>query len=146
MYKYNFQERLYKLTTFDIIRVCKILEMLQYSTLFFIMIVILVYILNNYYYKYFKISEETKNIKQKNKENFLLLTLYLLIDTFVIILSLFYIRKIILLFPSIPHLYYPKFKPYTTIHFTINVALVFLLLNLLPEYKDRIDELKSYLS
>ena len=146
MYKYNFQERLSKLTTFDIIRVCKILEMLQYSTLFFIMIVILVYILNNYYYKYFKISEETKNIKQKNKENFLLLTLYLLIDTFVIILSLFYIRKIILLFPSISHLYYPKFKPYTTIHFTINVALVFLLLNLLPEYKYRIDELKSYLS
>lgn len=75
MYKYNFQERLSKLTTFDIIRVCKILEMLQYSTLFFIMIVILVYILNNYYYKYFKISEETKNIKQKNKENFILLLL-----------------------------------------------------------------------
>ena len=146
MYKYNFQERLYKLTTFDIIRVCKIFEMLQYSTLFFIMIVILVYILNNYYYKYLQINNEVKNLAYKNKENFLLLTLYLLIDTFVIILSLFYIRKIVLLFPSIPHLYYPKFEPYTTIHFTINVALVFLLLNLLPEYKDRIDELKSYLS
>ena len=146
MYKYNFQERLSKLTTFDIIRICKIVEMFQYSTLFFILILLLVYILNKYYYNYLQINNKVKNLAYKNKENFLLLTLYLLLDTFVIILSLFYIRKIILLFPSIPHLYYPKFKPYTTIHFTINVALVFLLLNLLPEYKDRIDELKSYLS
>ena len=146
MYKYNFQERLSKLTTFDIIRVCKIFEMFQYSTLFFIMIVILVYILNNYYYKYFKINEEIKNIKQKNKENFILLMLYLIIDTFVIILGLFYARKIVLLFPSLPNFYYPTFQPHTTIHFTINVALVFLLLNLLPEYKDKINELKLYLS
>lgn len=146
MYKYNFQERLSKLTTFDIIRICKIVEMFQYSTLFFVLILLLVYILNKYYYNFLQINNKVKNLAYKNKENFLLLTLYLLLDTFVIILSLFYIRKIILLFPSIPHLYYPKFKPYTTIHFTINVALVFLLLNLLPEYKDRIDELKSYLS
>jgi hypothetical protein len=146
MYKYNFQERLSKLTTFDIIRVCKIFEMLQYSTTFFILIILLVYILNQYYYKYFKINNEIDKVQDRSNKNFILLISYLILDTFIIIVSVFYIRKIVLLFPSLPHLYYPKFIPYTTIHFTINVALIFILLTLLPEYKAKLEQLKLYLS
>ena len=146
MYKYNFNERLSKITRFDTIRICKILEMLQYSTTFFILIILLVYILNQYYYKYFKINNEIDKVQDRSNKNFILLISYLILDTFIIIVSVFYIRKIVLLFPSLPHLYYPKFIPYTTIHFTINVALIFVLLTLLPEYKAKLEQLKLYLS
>ena len=146
MYKYNFNERLSKITKFDIIRICKILEMFQYSITFFILIILLVYILNHFYYIYLKMDNEIDKVQDRSNKNFILLISYLMLDTFIIIVSVFYIRKIVLLFPSLPHLYYPKFIPYTTIHFTINVALIFVLLTLLPEYKAKLEQLKLYLS
>ena len=48
-----------------------------------------------------------------------------------------------MLVPSIANLIYPKFKPYTTIEYTIHMTLVLLLVELHPEMKDRIEKIKE---
>lgn len=53
----------------------------------------------------------------------------------------YYVRKIALLFPSIPNLIYPKFNPLTTLDYSIHNALVVVFIELLPSYKERIHSL-----
>jgi hypothetical protein len=66
-----------------------------------------------------------------------------MIEIFILILMFFYIRKLAMLVPSIANLIYPKFKPYTTIEYTIHMTLVLLLVELHPEMKDRIEKIKE---
>lgn len=154
VYKYNFQERLNKLLVIDKIRFFKILEMIQYTSLYYILIIITVYLLNKIYYRFFDVDkivkENDKNItmekSDKNKKNFYLLFFSILLDTIIIILLFFYFRKIILLFPSLPHLLDKKFIPNTTFEFINKIALVYLTMALLPTYNDRLTKLQKILS
>ena len=69
--KYNFQERINKLLSFDKIRLYKIIEIIEYSIIFFILIICISFIWNNIYYKYknniniFSISDERNDLEKK---------------------------------------------------------------------------------
>ena len=64
VYKYNFQERLNKFIKFDKIRFYKILEMIQYTTLFYITIIILIIIVNKYFSNIFDVDKKIEDIKK----------------------------------------------------------------------------------
>ena len=49
---YNISNRLDKLFAFDNIRIFKIIEIIEYSFIFLLLIVILMLFLNKYYFKY----------------------------------------------------------------------------------------------
>ncbi len=142
---YNFNERLTKLISFDKIRVCKIMEIVQYSFIFLILILFSAKILNNYYFTLFSYENEInrKNNSNEKKNSIFYLFWVCLKDTIIIIILLFYLRKIALLFPSLPSLIVPSFKENTTIDLSIHIALVFVFLEFIPEYKKKIDELKE---
>lgn len=131
---YSFTERLHQVFTLDMIRICKIGEFLQYSFIFLILLVCLFYILDNYYYKFY---DENKN----EERSLLSLFMDVFFDTFLIIICLFYLRKIAMLVPSIPNLLYPKFNELTTLDYSIHIALVVVFIELLPKYKNKIHKL-----
>lgn len=64
-------------------------------------------------------------------------------DTIVIIIVLFYLRKIALLFPSMPNLIVPSFNPLTTLDMSMHIALIFVFLEFIPEYRKKINELRK---
>jgi hypothetical protein len=148
--KYNFQERINKLLSFDKIRLYKIIEIIEYSIIFFILIICISFIWNNIYYKYknniniFSISDESNDLEKKNldKETFIELFFITLFQTILIVIIFFYLRKIVLLFPSIISIYDKQFKPYTTFNYLNNVALVFLFMHLIPQYSYNIEKLR----
>ena len=98
---YSFNNRLKQLFSMDIIRICKIFELIQYGIIFYILVLIVSYVLNKYYYR-----------GDEKSESIIKLIFSILLDLLIIILLFFYIRKIALLVPSIPHLLYPKFVIY----------------------------------
>lgn len=140
---YNFYKRLQQVFTMDIIRLCKIAEMFQYSLIFLILIIIAFYLLNKFYYHK---SSEKKEEKETKEKTFMQHFVSLFIDTFIIIIIFFYIRKIALIVPSIPTLLYPKFKGLTTLDYIIHIALVVVLIEFLPQYKEKIEELGKFIS
>ena len=139
---YNFNERLTKLISVDKIRVCKIMEIIQYSFIFLILILLSAKLLNYYYFSLFSYDNEI-NKSNKKKISIFYLFWVCLKDTIIIIILLFYLRKIALLVPSLPSLIVPSFKENTTIDLSIHIALVFIFLEFIPEYKEKIDELKE---
>jgi hypothetical protein len=139
---YNFNERLTKLISVDKIRVCKIMEIIQYSFIFLILILLSAKMLNYYYFSLFLYDNEIHKSNKKKNSIFYLFWMCLK-DTIIIIILLFYLRKIALLFPSLPSLIVPSFKENTTIDLSIHIALVFIFLEFIPEYKKKIDELKD---
>lgn len=140
---YDFKERFMQLITLDAIRLCKIAEIFQYSFIFLILLCIFMYLVNKFYFttQYNienKINETDSKIKNKLK-----IFIIVFLETFVIIISFFYIRKIALLFPSIPNLIYPKFNPLTTLDYSIHIALVVVFIEMVPKYIENIDELRK---
>ena len=138
---YNFKDRFLKLISLDLIRICKIFEIFQYSLIFLVLLVITMYLLNKYYYDNdyeLKNKVDHKSLLKKKIHIFYIIFR----DTFLIILALFYLKKIALLFPSIPSLLYPKFKEHTTLEYSIHIALVVVFIELLPKYKEKIAELR----
>ena len=151
VYKYNFQERLNKFLNHDTIRFYKIIEMIQYTIIFYVVIILLIYLLNNIYYKHFNVNERIKknddnhNLteKDKNTRNFYLIFFSILFDTILIIILFFYVRKFVLIFPSLPYLFDKKFIPHTTFDFVNKIALVYLTMSLLPGYNEKLLKLKD---
>ena len=62
--KYNFQERFNKFIKFDKIRFYKLLEMIQYTTLFYITIIILIILFNKYFSNIFNVDKKIEEIKK----------------------------------------------------------------------------------
>lgn len=127
-----------KLFAFDIIRLCKLGEIIQYTFIFLILVTICTYILNKYYYKYIP---HLKNPKKDTKisiitiiKNFMLI----FFDIMILLICFFYIRKIGLLAPSIPALLYKNFRPYTTLDYTVHISLVVYFIALLPRLNERL--------
>jgi len=142
---YNFYTRLNKLFAIDNIRICKILEIFQYTLIYSILVILCSYLLNNYYYK------KDKNISDKpyQEENkyiqIIKLSGIIVFELVVITILFFYIRKIGLLIPSIPNLWYPHFIPHTTLEYIIHIAIVVFLIELLPEFKHQLEDLNRLL-
>jgi hypothetical protein len=105
-------------------------------------LVITMFFLNKYYYtdKY----DKNNNINNNDIKVIKIRKIFWIVfrDTFIIIILLFYLRKIALIFPSIPNLLYPKFIEHTTLEYSIHIALVVIFIELLPKYKNKINELR----
>ena len=154
VYKYNFQERLNKFIKFDKIRFYKILEMIQYTTLFYITIIILIIIVNKYFSNIFDVDKKIEDIKKNENltdneikySTFCILFFYILVYTIIIIILFFYIRKFILIFPSLPNTYDKSFIPHTTFDFVNKIALVYLTMSLLAGYSENLTKLKNIIT
>lgn len=140
---YNFKERFMQLITLDSIRLCKIAEIFQYSFIFLILLCIFMYLVNKFYFTtQYNIKDKIDKVDSKIKKKLKIFTIVFL-ETFVIIIAFFYIRKIALLFPSIPNLIYPKFNPLTTLDYSIHIALVVVFIEMVPKYIENVDELRK---
>ena len=139
---YEFNERLNKLFSFDKIRIFKFIEIIQYSFIFLILICFFSLIINKVILKKKKISDKIEN----NYTNLVITFFHVLFYIIIITVVFFYSRKIALLFPSIPNIIDKKFIPYTTLEYTVHIALVVTFIELLPEFKNRIVILKEKFS
>lgn len=139
---YNFYNRLHKLITLDKIRIYKIIEIFQYSFIFLLLLVTLQFILNKFYFHKYKYDLE---IDHKDDKSYNIFKLFMIVfrDTFLIIIILFYLKKVALLFPSIPNLMDNTFREHTTIEYSIHIALVVVFIEFLPEYKKKINHLRK---
>ena len=129
---YNFYERLRQIFILDNIRIGKLIEILQYSFIFYILILATTYGLNKFYY------DHTDKHESK-KQSLMKLGVSLLMDVFMIVIVLFYLRKIGLLIPSVPSLIVPEFRSHTTLEYSIHISLVVLFIELLPRFKQKIE-------
>ena len=143
---YSFNKRLKQLTTFDSIRRLKLLELFQYNFFGFVLVMITAYILNKVIFdKTFYYLEKKVDIKEnKTRKNFIILCITSILETFLIIVVLFYLRKILLLVPPIGQRLNKEFKTLTTFENVISITLSFLLITLLRGYKDKISLILNY--
>jgi len=142
---YSFNKRLKQLTTFDSIRRLKLLELFQYNFFGFILVLISAYILNNLVFNKTFDYLKKNNIKEnKTKKNFLILCTISMIETFLIIVVLFYLRKILLLVPPVGHRLNKDFKTLTTFENVIGITLSFLLIQLLRGYRRKLSLILNY--
>jgi hypothetical protein len=130
-YKYSFKDQWDKLISTDKVRIGKILEMFQYSIIAYIFVVIFTTILNKTIFT--KTKEEIKSYST------LLLLTNTFFELFLIIIIMYYIQKIILLFPSIPAICFPGFKEHTTISYVSHTALIFFFLEIVTNLKFRME-------
>lgn len=138
---YNFYNRLVSIFDLDNIRFLKMIEIIQYTVVFFIITVMVTKFLNKYlFYK----PEETIE-KQALEMSFTRLLFSIAVDLIIVIIAFFYIRKISLLVPSIATYLSADFKGYTTLEYSIHVALVFVFLEIVKGLKHKIEVLKSHL-
>lgn len=140
MKSYNFQDRLNRLISLDNIRLLKFAEIFQYCILYIIFVFIITYIIDKTYFDIIKIDL----LKEKSLLHFIEILILVIFETFILTLILFYIRKIVLLFPSIGTIYNKKFIPHTTIEYTMHIALIYVFFELLPKFKDRFNILITY--
>lgn len=130
-YKFHFHEQWNKLISIDKVRVGKLLEMFQYSAIAYILVVIFTTILN-------------KTIFNKSREEIAAYSTFALLlntffEIFLIIIIMFYIQKIILLFPSLPAIFIPGFKEHTTLSYVIHTALIYFFLEIITNLKYRME-------
>ena len=109
------KKNLLNLLKFDKLRIFKILELLQYSIIFGIVAIFLSKLIHVIF------PYEVEELKKKNK---IVIHLECLIISFLYALLTFYIVKIARIIPSIVNLFDNEFKPYTTLHYTVDVIFV----------------------
>jgi len=140
-----FQKRLHKLTDFDSIRKLKILEMLQYNFFGFILVTIFAYFMNKQFFKktyiYFL---DKRNNKDNSHLGFITLCAAVMLETFIIIITLFYIRKILLLMPSISANINKDFVPLDAFNNVVNITLSFLFIQFLSGYRGKMSLILDY--
>ena len=144
-----FQERWKKLVAFDEIRQFKLLEIIQYCFIFFILSLIVSMIMNKTYYKYVANQRKKRENKLHHKISLkegIILIFTILVEILILTISIFYIRKIVLLVPSIGGFYSNKFKPLTTMNFVISIPLIFVFLELVPEFHGQFRHLSEFLT
>tara|TARA_Y100000389_G_scaffold5904_1_gene5703 strand:+ start:11251 stop:11508 length:258 start_codon:yes stop_codon:yes gene_type:complete len=71
------------------------------------------------------------------------LLINILLHLFILVVLLFYIRKIALAIPSIGTMIYPNFKPYTTFEYIIHIITVFLFLDTLKSLHYKVERLRD---
>lgn len=144
---YNFHQRLTQLFTLDKIRICKIVEIFQYTIIYSILVIIFSHLLNKYYFTSLKAENlDDSKIEEKLYSKIIKSLLLIIFDLFIITLLFFYIRKIGLLVPSISGLFCSNFKLYTTFEYTIHIAIVVFFIELLPTFKIRIEKLNELIN
>ena len=140
--------KLDKVFSFDKIRGLKILEMFQYTAISVVFTLIASYCINAIYYKFNDMigQKQRKDMKLEEEDDggVGVSIIRLIFELFIIVIAYFYIRKIVLVFPSFAGMLYPKFRPNTTNEYTLHVALIMVLIELQPETHARLKHI-SYL-
>ena len=133
----EFHYRLSKLISLDKIRLGKFIEITQYSFIgVFITLLImkLLSLINNF----FAVKNTINDVNNK-KLNIFKLYFNISVKVILSVIVVFYIRKIILLFPSIASIIINGFRPYTTIEYTIHVCTIFIVLELFYNLKEDLE-------
>tara|TARA_A100001011_G_scaffold188224_1_gene196827 strand:- start:1870 stop:2331 length:462 start_codon:yes stop_codon:yes gene_type:complete len=147
-YSYDTQSRIKKLTAFDMIRKLKILEMFQYNFIGFIIVTILAFIFDKFFFKktFNYLIEKHKTGKEKDKTfiGFLILCTITMMETFLILIILFYMRKLLLLFPPIGPYMDKSFTGLTTVNSVVHLTLSFLFLEFVSGYRAKTELILEY--
>lgn len=117
------------------LRFLKILEMFQYSIIFYVLTLIIVKFFDKYIFKGSK-----DEIKKMSK---IKLIFSIFIDLLTIVLLLFIIREVALLIPSLSHYINPNFNSHSTIEYVIHIITIFILLETLKNLHFKIKILKE---
>ena len=136
-YNYSFDKQFQKLISFDKIRIGKILEIFQYSLISYVFVIITVTLLNKFIF-----TETKKEIEEQSTKQ---LIIRLFFELFFLIIVLFYLRKIIMLFPSLPALYISGFQEQTVMDYVLHTALVFFFLEIITNIKFKMEVLHDRL-
>jgi hypothetical protein len=136
-YKYSFDKQFQKLISFDKIRIGKILEIFQYSLISYVFVIITVTLLNKFVFT--KTKEEIVELSTRQ------LIIQFFFELFFLIIVLFYLRKIIMLFPSLPALYISGFQEQTVMDYVLHTALVFFFLEIITNIKFKMEVLHDRL-
>lgn len=142
MKQYSFNDRMTKLFAHDNIRLMKLLEMIQYTIIYFLLVTFVSYLLNKFYFSHLP-SEEKE--EEKSIYHFIKLISVTILESISLVIILFYIRKIALIVPSIASSYNKQFIPHTTMEYIIHVSLVFVLLELVPRFEERFHSIYEYI-
>jgi len=127
-------ERVAKLISLDFVRLLKLLEIFQYSTIFFLITFAVSYLIRKS-----KNQEQTAaHTKKLTLFEKIKLIAIINLEIFGICVLFFYIRKLGLIIPSIPSMMSKNFKPYTTLDYTTHIALVVVFVELMPHFIERI--------
>ena len=140
---YSFNKRFLQLTSMDNIRKFKIIEMIQYSFIFFVLSFIIATILNKTYYKDINQLDIVLEKNTKSTWKFIQLILLVFFETLFLTILVFYMRKLVLLIPSYGSYKDKKFIPFTTISYVADFTLLFAFIEMLPEYRKQFDRLGS---
>jgi hypothetical protein len=136
-YNYSFDNQFQKLISFDKIRIGKILEIFQYSLISYVFVIITVTLLNKFVFT--KTKEEIVELSTRQ------LIIQFFFELFFLIIVLFYLRKIIMLFPSLPALYISGFQEQTVMDYVLHTALVFFFLEIITNIKFKMEVLHDRL-
>jgi hypothetical protein len=133
----------------DKIRGLKILEMFQYTAISVVITISVSYCINKSYeiFNHMLNHKNRRDMKRTEPDygGIGVTISRLIMELFIIVLAYFYIRKIVLAVPSLAGMLYSKFRPNTTEQYTLDVALVMVLLELQPETRSRIDHIRYLL-
>ena len=136
---YSFKKRFNDLIRLDKIRIYKLFEMFQFTFITFVIVILITTFINKNIL-YTKSKKKFDVSLKKIAKNFFKLFL----KTYLMVIVVYYSKKIILLFPSVPALYDNQFTEHTTLDYTINIALIVVLFEMLHEYHNEYEKL-SYM-
>lgn len=130
---------LYNVIKLDKLRIYKLFEIAEYCFIFMIIIYFITYIINKFY---FKQKSHSKNITLSEIFKQSIIVYFELLALCII---LFYTIKIGKIFPSIIDIYNAKYKSYTTLNYSMHIAIIVLMIELLPNFKSNIELLMDML-
>ena len=136
---YNFKKRFNDLITLDKIRIYKLLEMFQFTFITFVVVILVTTFLNKNV-----LHTERKHKFDVNLNTIIKNFIKLFFKTYMMVIVVYYSKKVILLFPSMPSLYDKQFSEHSTLDYTLNIALIVVLFEMLHEYHNEYEKL-SYM-
>ena len=126
--------RIKELFAFDKIRLGKIVEFFQSSLVSVLIVSIFGYL--------FKIIKREFLGPINKDENLFIMYLKISIEVFLISVLLFYLRKLIMIVPSVASYLVSGFKPYTTMDYTMSMCIVIIIIELFSDLKEDLDVIK----
>ena len=126
--------RIKEFFAFDKIRLGKIVEFFQSSLVSVLIVSIFGYL--------FKITKREFLGPINKDENLFIIYLKISIEVFLISVLLFYLRKLIMIVPSVASYLVSGFKPYTTMDYTMSMCIVIIIIELFSDLKEDLDIVK----
>ena len=113
--------RIQRLVDTDKIRIYKIIELFQYSSIFIILAIICSKAMN------YLFSDNINKIKQKSK---IIIHIEIFIIAFLFCLTSFYVIKLAKVIPSLMAIYDKDFIPYTTLEYSVHIVFIVVFIKL----------------